>query len=385
MGEGAFIRSILSMEDPRKDRGKRYPLKDIIVMAVFGMLSGFDNAVDIADYCDERKGYFLDSFGIKGVPSHDTFSRVMAMLDFRELAGSLSSFLGECFPAKYAEYGGKRVLRVDGKALRGGTAKSEGEKPVYLMNAMYEGGTISLYSERVGDKTNEIKAIPKFLRSFELSNCIVTIDAIGLQKEIIDEIESKGGDWLIVVKENQKRLHRAIEAEIARLEGEGAFAECPTAEALQKCHGRIEKRTARLLTDTAFIAKDMEALKGFMGIGSILVIDKTVEQKVDGIWEKTETRAYAASSLSSVSASDMMQIKLGHWGIEKSHWLLDVQFSEDRCTARKGNSGQNLSTIRRFAIAVKEAIQGDDRTTTKRFFIRNLVNPKAMEEALFTM
>lgn len=385
MGEERLIKSLLSLEDPRSDRGKRYPLRDIMIMAIFGMLSGYDNAVDIADYCEERKGYFLGAFGIRGVPSHDTFSRVMSMLDFKDLAGSLSTFLSECFPAKYAEYGGKRVLRVDGKALRGGTAKSEGEKPVYLMNAMYEGGTISLYSERVGDKTNEMKAIPGFLKSFELKDCIVTIDAIGLQKEIIDVISDGGGDWMIVVKDNQKRLRAAIEREVARLEGAGAFAECPTAETLQKCHGRIEKRTARLLLDTSFIVREMEALKGFMGIGSILVIDKTVSQRVDGAWEETATRSFAASSLSSIGVSDMMQIKLGHWGIEKSHWLLDVQFSEDRCTARKGNSGQNLSTIRRFAIAIKEATQGERKTTTKKFFIRNCADPEAIEAAIFSM
>lgn len=136
------------IEDPRDKRGVRYKLSDLILLLVYGILSGMSEAVDVEFYVEEHFEYFKNLIGIKSVPSHDTFSRILKMIDFENLADTLSEWLNTYYPEQVIKYNDKKVLHIDGKAVKAATKKSEGEAPVYLMNSIYEGGSISLYTEK---------------------------------------------------------------------------------------------------------------------------------------------------------------------------------------------------------------------------------------------
>ena len=378
-----------SIDDPRKSKGKIYPLYQLLICLFYGVFCGYDNSSDIEDFVDVNFDYFNKTFSLKDVPSHDTFSRIMRMLDVKTLASALSVFLTEKYPEKYAEYGGKKVLHIDGKAIKASTEKCNGQNTVYFMNSKYEGHSISLYSEKIEDKKCEISAIPTFLDNFNLEDCIVTIDAIGCNSNIIDKITSKGGSYLVPVKENQKSLLNAINDEVNRLKQSGEIKMLDSALLQSKNHGRIEEKRASLLTDTEFIFKNEKIPKAFKKIGSILYVENIVETKVNGEWVSTKKDVYAITNLTNVSCQNLLEIKTSHWSIESSHWLLDVQFNEDRNTSRKDNAASNFSVLRRFCLAIKEALNnksGDEKRklTTHKFFIRNSFNFKKIEELLFT-
>ena len=371
--------------DPRKNKGKIYPLYQLLICLFYAVLCGYDNSSDVADFVEANFDYFNATYGLKHTPSHDTFSRILRMLDVQNLASSLSEFLTFKYPEKYAEYGGKKVLHIDGKAIKASTEKCNGQDTVYFMNSMYEGNSISLYSEKIDDKKNEISAIPKFLDNFKLEDCIVTIDAIGCNVNIINKIVSKGGSYLIPVKENQKILLKAIEDEVKKLKESGDLKLLDSASLSTKNHGRIEEKKAYLLRDTEFIFKNEKIPKTFKKIGSILYIENFVETKINGEWKGSSKSTYAITNLTDISCQNLLEIKTSHWSIESSHWLLDVQFNEDRNTSRRDNAASNFSTLRRFCIAIKDAVNkmNDGKSKAlpmKKFFIKNVSNFKNIEK-----
>lgn len=178
--------------------------------------------------------------GLKNVPSYDTFSRIMRITNFDNLASVLSTWLVKYYPETYKKYQEKEVLHLDGKAIRAASEKSKGEEPIYLLNAMYEGGSISVYSKRVGEKTNEIGELPTFLNQFNLEETIVTIDAIGTNENIIKAIIDKKGHYLLQVKDNQSNLKIEIEKEIENLKLKNEYEKLERAQLELTDHGRHE-------------------------------------------------------------------------------------------------------------------------------------------------
>ena len=310
------------------------------------------------------------------------------MIDVKNLASGLSNFLSEKYPEKYKQCGGKKVLHIDGKGIKASTNKCGGQDTVYFMNSRYEGHTISLHTEKINDKTNEITAIPKFLDNFNLEECIVTIDAIGCNSTVLSTILANKGSFLVPVKENQKILYKAILNEVEKLIASGKIKELDQASLTRKNHGRIEKKNAYLLRDTEFIFKDEKMPKIFRKIGTILYIENIVETKIKNEWCRTENKTFAITNLTNLSCENLLEIKTSHWSIESSHWLLDVQFNEDRHTARKDNAASNFSVLRRFVIALKDALKNSDTNfknlTMHKFFIMNSFNFSKIEKMLFT-
>ena len=198
--------ALSSIPDPRKERGVRYKYCDLILLIIYAILSVFSTGVDIEFYVEENFEYFQKMIGLKNVPSHDTFSRIIRITNFDNLASVLSTWLVKYYPETYKKYQEKKVLHLDGKAICAASEKSKGVEPIYLLNAMYEGGSISVYSKRVGEKTNEIGELPTFLNQFNLEETIVTIDAISINENIIKAIIDKKGHYLLQVKDNQSNL-----------------------------------------------------------------------------------------------------------------------------------------------------------------------------------
>ncbi len=243
--------------DPRQKREIRYRYADLLLMAIYSVLAGHCEATEMQYYAELNCDYFFEILALKQIPSHDTFSRIMQLTNFNQLSASLGEWLKAYFPDLCEKYNGMKVLHVDGKAVRAASKKSAGENSIYELNAMYEGESIGVTVQQVGDKQNEATCLPAFLKLFNLENTIVTIDAIGCCPNVINAILDGDGHYSIPVKENQPRLFAAINAQIAALESSGEFGNLPSAEQVIKDHGRIENITAHLLEDTSFIVENL--------------------------------------------------------------------------------------------------------------------------------
>lgn len=384
--ETGNLREILeTIPDPRKSRGVRYKYSDLILMIIYAVLSGFTTGIDIEFYVEDNYEYFKKMIDLKHVPSHDTFSRILRMTNFEELAKALSSWLVKYYPETYKKYQDMKILHIDGKASRAASEKSKGENPIYLLNAMYEGGSISVYSKKVGSKTNELGELPDFLDQFQLENTIVTIDAIGTNEKIINKIIEKKGNYLFQVKDNQLNLKRTIEEEIERLEKTNKFKDLDTTTIEQNQHGRYEKITTTMIKNTEFIYKKL-GLKSFYGtIAHVAVYDKVTKRLIDGKEQVSKTRALLITSLEQLSVENIQNIKLSHWNIEAHHWILDVQLNEDKSTARRDNSVENTSALKKFCLWLKKQDKDIDqsRVTVKRFNYLNASNIERISKLLF--
>lgn len=380
---GDFMEILEEVPDPRSARGVRYQFSHLLLMCVYAVLAGHSAAVEIAYYVELNFDYFRALLKIDKIPSHDTFSRVLRFTDFEALSASLGEWLRGSFPAIYEKYQDRKVLHIDGKAVRGASEKSKGEKPVYHLNAMYEGESIGVGIKRVGEKENEISCLPDYLKLFDLSNTIVTMDAIGCNQTVIKAIQKGGGNYVLPVKENQKKLCAAINEEIGNLKKEKTWDKLDRTEMLQKEHGRIDKVVFRMLSDTSFVYEKL-GLRSFYGtIARIGIMDKTTETMKDGEKVKTENRSIFITDVENITAEVMQKIRAAHWNIEMQHWLLDIQLKEDQQTARKDDAVTNGSILRRFCMMLKKQDEELSAKPMKRFLMANEHDPNRIEKLLF--
>lgn len=378
-----LIEILEDVPDPRRARGVRYPFSHLLLMCIYAVLAGHSAAMEIAYYVELNFDYFRELLKIEKVPSHDTFSRVLRYTDFKALSSSLGEWLRENFTEVYEKYQDKKALHIDGKAVRGGSEKSKGEKPVYHLNAMYEGGTIGIEIKRVGEKENEISGLPDYLKQFDLKDTIVTMDAMGCNQTIIKAIRKGGGNYVLPVKENQKKLLGTVNEEIEKITEKGVWDELERTEILQKGHGRLEKIVFRMLADTSFVYERL-GLKSFYGtIARIGVMDKTVEMMKEGEEVRTKKRSIFITDVEDITVGTMQKIRAAHWNIEMQHWLLDIQLKEDQQTARRDDAITNGSILRRFCMAIKKQDAELSEKPMKRFLMANEHDPNRIEKLLF--
>lgn len=378
-----LIEILEDVPDPRCTRGVRYRFSHLLLMCVYAVLAGHSAAMEIAYYVELNFDYFRGLLKIEKVPSHDTFSRVLRYTDFEALSSSLGEWLRENFAEVYEKYQDKKALHIDGKAVRGGSEKSKGEKPVYHLNAMYEGGTIGVEIKRVGEKENEISGLPDYLKQFDLKDTIVTIDAMGCNQTVIKAIQKGGGNYVLPVKENQKRLWGTVKEEIEKIIEKGMWDKLERTEVLQKGHGRMEKVVFRMLSDTGFVYEKL-GLKSFYGtIARIGVMDKTVEMMKEGKEVKTKNRSIFITDVEDMTVGIMQKIRAAHWNIEMQHWLLDIQLKEDQQTARRDDAVTNGAILRRFCMALKKQDAELSAKPMKRFLMANEHDSNRIEKLLF--
>lgn len=378
-----LIEILEDVPDPRCTRGVRYRFSHLLLMCVYAVLAGHSAAMEIAYYVELNLDYFRGLLKIERVPSHDTFSRVLRYTDFEALSSSLGEWLRENFAEVYEKYQDKKALHIDGKAVRGGSEKSKGEKPVYHLNAMYEGGTIGVEIKRVGEKENEISGLPDYLKQFDLKDTIVTIDAMGCNQTVIKAIQKGGGNYVLPVKENQKRLWGTVKEEIEKIIEKGMWDKLERTEVLQKGHGRMEKVVFRMLSDTGFVYEKL-GLKSFYGtIARIGVMDKTVEMMKEGKEVKTKNRSIFITDVEDMTVGIMQKIRAAHWNIEMQHWLLDIQLKEDQQTARRDDAVTNGAILRRFCMALKKQDAELSAKPMKRFLMANEHDSNRIEKLLF--
>lgn len=237
--------------------------------------------------------------------------------------------------------------------------------------------------KRVGEKENEVSCLPDYLKLFDLSDTIVTMDAMGCNQTVIRAVREGGGNYVLPVKENQKKLLGAVNEEIENLIKERKWDKLDSTEILLKEHGRIDKVVFRMLSDTGFVYEKL-GLKSFYGtIARIGVMDKTAETVKDGEKRRTKTRSIFITDVENITVEVMQKIRAAHWNIEMQHWLLDIQLREDQQTARKDNSVTNGSILRRFCMVLKKQDEELSAKPMKRFLMANEHSTDRIERLLF--
>ena len=340
------LEMLKSVPDPRIDRQKRHRLSDILAIAVLTYVSGGDGFRDMERYGRKhaaRLGEFLDLEN--GIPSHDTFRRVLSMV--RPAA------MGVCVRLWQRAAAGlmKGVcVSLDGKAVRRACAKGSGA-PV-VETAWADAADVPLGEVRVDSKENEIVAIPKLLSTLSLEGAVVTIDAIGCQKEIARAIRAAKAHYLLPLKDNQPTMHAEVLMFMEDLVASGAKG-LTFSRHVDKGHGRVEVRRVWHSSDVAWFADRAEwkDLAGFVMVETV--------RTVNGVEGKPERRCFITSLKADAKA--FRKLVRRHWGIEnRLHWVLDVVFLEDLCRARTGHAPENCSTLRKIALMLlrRNAIGG---------------------------
>jgi predicted transposase YbfD/YdcC len=344
----SLIEHFENLADPRVNRTKDHDLIDVLIIAVCTLLCAGESFNDMEDFGQAKQDWFKTFLRLRnGIPSHDTFNRVFAALDPKQ-------FL-ECFLAwtqSVREAVGQEIMALDGKALR--RALNQDQSVKYIVSAWAEGNGLVLGQLKVADKSNEITAVPQLLRVLELSGCIVTIDAMGCQKKIAQEIIEADADYVLALKGNQETVHEEVktflDATLAEKQGprlpgaklSRAAAHLATMETVEKDHGRVETRRYYQSVELDWFA-DRPKWEGLQSVGLVEAI-----REVQG--KTTIERRYYLSSLP-LGGETFARAVRGHWGVEnKPHWTLDVCFREDQSRARAGYAAENLATLRRLAL-----------------------------------
>lgn len=334
------LRVLEQVTDPRMNRTKRHELTDILFLTICAVLSGADSWTEV-ELFGKTKLDWLRRFIplVNGIPSHDTLGRVFARLNPIHLEKSFLQWM-----SVLAEATGGRLIAIDGKTLRQSFDKANGKAAIHMVSAWCDANHLVLGQVATEEKSNEITAIPHLLEMIDIRNAVVTIDAMGCQKEIAQKIVEGKGHYLLQVKENQPTLHARIKETFDELTGPGIpCVPCRTHEETNAGHGRIETRRV-WTTDWTDWYQDRAAwagLKSFVCVESVRRI---------GNHCSTERR-YFISDLDGRDPQAMLGYARGHWGIEnKVHWSLDMTFREDSLRNRIGHSAENLSRIRRLAL-----------------------------------
>jgi predicted transposase YbfD/YdcC len=306
------------------------------------VICGADSWVEIEEFGKAKIDWFRTFLELpNGIPSHDTFGRVFAVLDPDQFRRGFVSWIQAISRITDGE-----IVAFDGKTLRRSHDNSLGKAAIHMVSAWASTNRLVLGQLKVDEKSNEITAIPELLRLLALKGCIVTIDAMGCQTEIAQTITDQGGDYVLALKGNQGSLHREVQDLIAYAQETNFEAIAHDFhETVEKGHGRIEVRRHWIISELEFIEylNPDGAWAGFKSIGMV-----EAERQI-GDETTCETRYYI-SSLSG-DAQEFGQAVRAHWGIENSlHWVLDIAFREDESRVRKGNGPQNLAILRHIAL-----------------------------------
>lgn len=347
------------LPDPRVSGRCTYKLTDVIIIAICGVLCGADSWVGIEMVGREKEAWFREFLDLEhGIPSHDTFGDVFAMIDAKAFQKRFMRWVEQVFQVTKGQ-----VVALDGKTLRGSHDKAIGKDAIHLVSAWASQNGLVLGQRQVADKSNEITAIPELLNLLNVTGCIVTIDAMGCQTAIAQTIRDRGADYILRVKDNQSKLRQDIEDWFVHGDQQ-AFAgmQMDYHRSVAKTSGRVEVRQCWVVTDP--VAFDyIRHYDGWVDLNSLIRIHREVRHGAS----VTEQTAYYISSLIA-SAQTLLDATQHHWAIENSfHWVLDVTFREDHARNRTGDSPANMAVLRSIALNLLKRDPSKHSLKQKRF------------------
>jgi predicted transposase YbfD/YdcC len=329
--------------DPRREHMRLHNLWDIFAITILAVIAGADSWVEVARYGLSKLDWLQSFLELpNGIPSHDTFNRVFALLNptaFQE------GFLNWVRAIAKNTLG--RLVAIDGKTARHSFDKAAGKGALHLVSAWASENRLLLGQQAVDSKSNEITAIPELIKTLEISGAVITIDAMGCQKDIAADIRQAGADYVLAVKDNQPTLHEDIRQVFSDgLENDFAGLEHHSHHTEEKGHGRVEKRYYHVLAAPKELAAKHADWKDLRSIGMVL------SERQEGNKEPSiETRVFISSLPAKVKK--FARAVRNHWGIETSlHWVLDISFREDDSRLRKDHGQENMGLMRRLAVSL---------------------------------
>lgn len=345
-----------SLSDPRHTRNRKHRLVDIVVIAVCGMVCGCDGPTAIHRWAVNRRSWLEQFLALpNGIPSRDCIRRLLMALKPEAFQECFQDWIAQA--ARGGDDGSRRLIAIDGKTCRGSHDAAHGLGPLHLVSAWATEEGIALGQIATEEKSNEITAIPLLLERIDLTDAVITIDAMGCQKEIARDIVDGGGNFVIGLKGNQPTLREAVETYFEK------HLECDLEDLKHRCHetseaahGRIDERSYYLTRVPADFALKAE-WPWVKAIGYSLRVTRHADGR-----ETDETRFYILSRY--LGGKRFSEAVRGHWGIESMHWVLDVNFREDDSRIRERTLGNNLSWLRRFAVTllkrhpIKDSLRG---------------------------
>lgn len=356
------------LKDPRINRHKRHHLLDILIVALCAVLCGAKDWQQVEAFGKQRLDWLRRFIQLaNGIPSHDTFERVFDRID--------PSAFHHCFQkwvAALAEKLDIKHIAIDGKTVRGSGWNTLG--PLHLVSAWATEHHLSLGQVATEAKSNEITAIPELLELLDVHGAIVTIDAMGCQKTIASKIVERGGNYLLVTKDNQPTLLDNIQKAVGdALDTDFQGMRCDQYSTVDKGHGRLEKRHYTILIDPPGI-EQQEEWKGLRVVGMV------VRERQVGKAEPTMEASYFISNTVQ-SAQTFAKALRNHWRIENNlHWQLDVTFAEDANRFTKRNGVQNLALLRKLALMMLKRHPSKLSLACKQW--NAALNPEFLEEVL---
>ncbi len=335
----------VNVEDPRRPHPTTFhSLEAILIITILGTICGAQNWVEIEQWGQAQQKWLGEFLELPhGIPSHDTFGRVFALLDPESLHQAFVAWMSALVEL-CAE-----IIALDGKAIRRSLDRSDGKGPIHVVSAWASRNELVLAQFKVDAKSNEITALPDLLALLNLEGNVVTIDAMGCQVEIARQIIDQGGDYVLSLKANQPSLHEDCVELFAWLKGPHPLDEeivLGTDEQVDGGHGRVETRQVGCTCDL----KGVVSGERWPGLRSLVMVEAT---RHIGGQDEVEQRYYISSlpGASDADAKRLNHVIRTHWEIEnRVHWVLAVAMAEDSNRTRKGESAQNLALIRKLAL-----------------------------------
>lgn len=363
----------LGLTDPRVPDNQQYPFEYLMLMALCACMAGIDSCVGIADYAETYASFFSSYFKLPYTPRHDTFLEILSRIDsqemekwFRNRTGDIIKLrsqipIPETKNKKKKSSSKYQQVCIDGKTIR----NSGFNNPFHIVSAWYENHEIVLGQEIVADKSNEITAIPKLIDSIELpENTIVSMDAMGCQREICQRIIDKGANYIVAVKGNQPTLFFNTLFQIEE-DYEKAHS---THQSENKGHGRLEKRHCVAMG----VDPENYDYNDWPSIQAVYAVDSDVITKRKGKEKRSLTTRYFVSNIL-LPAEEMLGIIRSHWGIEvKLHWRLDVVMNEDGACIQEEMAAVNINKLRKMSLNILNTVRGDKSLASMN---RTCMNP----------
>jgi predicted transposase YbfD/YdcC len=335
----SIIHHFSSIQDPRVNRQKKHQLQDIFFISLCAIICGADNWVAVEEFGVAKEEWFTELLGLAhGIPSHDTFGEVYAAIDTDHFSTCFSRWVADLANITEGE-----IIAIDGKCLRRSIDKASKKAAIYMVSAWAQQNNLVLGQVKVDDKSNEITAIPKLLARLDIAGAVITIDAMGCQKNIAKQIKQQGGDYVFSLKGNQGNLHDDVKTFFT-----SSLAPAVTSVSYDGGHGRIETRSLRATDDITWLQErhDWKSLQSIIAVTA----KREIGDKV------TEETRYFISSLDANDPKRLERVVRAHWTIENNlHWVLDIAFDEDSNRTRKGHSAANLAVIRHIALNLIKA------------------------------
>ncbi len=355
-----------SVSDPRVARTRVHPLESILYIVLCGSLAGIHTWIGFEDYASEHIDVFKEIVDLpNGVPSHDTIARVISALNVEEFSQCFDNFtkrFQEQIQEKRSK-DSKGIIAIDGKTMRGTSCAKTSKKAIHIVSAWASDIKLCLAQVKTEKKSNEITAIPELLKMLDLRGQVVTIDAMGCQRNICEKILDGEADYVISLKGNQGLLHEDIKTFFEDIEVQLTHEW----KEYDKGHGRIESRHCLTTDDTSWLNDH-----SWPGLKSVAVVRSSRKNILKGTMEYHAR--YYISSLNA-DAERIAKAAREHWGIENEvHYILDVSKGEDKTRISVDNAPEILSLMNKWALNIVKHNKGKD--SVKRAFDKIKMNPK---------